>query len=240
MKQYTITIEYLKDILGSSIANEDIAKTYIINKMMQGRTGLSGEIATQKLDEEFENLKQDKALQEKIDEIEDKALTIFYRNHEGIPSLADHQIKGWLKDTIAFLVGEGEITGKAFNKKKDSGTYAKDWIKRWVSERVMFPGKCRFFPFDYRGEIKLYDRPLRAKTMQGDRVCLASSELIPAGTQCTFQVILYDSFTDEFLSKALNRGKLWGISQWSNAGFGTFKVVKANVEDYEEEPVKFG
>ena len=117
MKKYTITIEFLKDVLGTGVANEDLAKNYIVKKLMQGRTGLSAEIASAKIDEELENMKKDKELQDKIAEIEERAFTVFYRNEEGKPSMADHQIKGWFKAAYAFLAKEKEITNKAITKK---------------------------------------------------------------------------------------------------------------------------
>ena len=65
-------------------------------------------------------------------------------------------------------------------------------------------------------------RPLRASTAQGDRVALASSETVPAGTTQEFDVTLLRDDLAGALREWLDYGALRGTGQWRNSGKGTF------------------
>ena len=72
------------------------------------------------------------------------------------------------------------------------------------------------------GEVGDLQRPLRAQTAQGERVALAHSETVPAGTVQEFDITcLKDDLMDVVL-EWLDYGALHGTGQWRNAGYGVF------------------
>ena len=73
-------------------------------------------------------------------------------------------------------------------------------------------------------------RSLRATTMQGDRIALARSEKLPAGTQLAFQVELLIAsakgskirIEPGTIKLAMKYGSTRGFGQWRSGGYGTF------------------
>ena len=66
-------------------------------------------------------------------------------------------------------------------------------------------------------------RPLRAQTPQGERVALASSETVPAGTTMDVTFVLYSpSSHRDALMEWLDYGAVRGLGQWRNSGKGRF------------------
>lgn len=59
--------------------------------------------------------------------------------------------------------------------------------------------------------------------MQGERIALASSEALPAGTWFECEIEMLDPSLDGFVREALDYGKLFGISQWRSSGKGRFE-----------------
>ena len=59
--------------------------------------------------------------------------------------------------------------------------------------------------------------------MQGERVALANSETVPAGTVCEFTIIaMEESLMDKYVRDWLDFGRFNGIGQWRNASKGSF------------------
>lgn len=137
------------------------------------------------------------------DAVADKGMTVFPRNENGEPVLYDYQIKGFFKDSCGMLarVGGKTETGK----------------KRAVNES----GKLSAYK-KVIGKIGDCQRPLRAQTAQGERVSLANSEEIPAGSTCEFEILLMDESLENAVLEWLDYGVLRGIGQWRNSGKGRF------------------
>lgn len=70
-------------------------------------------------------------------------------------------------------------------------------------------------------------RPLRAQTAQGERIALANSEELPAGTWCDFQIttLIEDAQMQKCIVEWFQYGFLRGIGQWRNSGKGRFGCV---------------
>jgi len=143
------------------------------------------------------------------DAVAEKGMTVFPRTEDGTPFLYDYQIKGFFKDSCG---GLRKIKGS-----KSSGIKA---FKKEI-DKLIFP-QPRVIPFENYGEIGKCERPLRAQTMQGERVSLACSEQIPAGASVTFQIMLLDDAHEEVVREWLDYGALSGIGQWRNSGKGRF------------------
>ena len=135
----------------------------------------------------------------------DKAMTVFPRSAEGQPILYDYQVKGFFKDACGML---GRIGGKDEKGKKrainESG-------KLTAYKKIIDMNECQ--------------RPLRAQTAQGERVSLANSEQIPAGSTCEFEVLCMDDAHAAAVMEWLDYGQLRGLGQWRNSGKGRFRYT---------------
>ena len=80
----------------------------------------------------------------------------------------------------------------------------------------------RSTPFIFDGETTIMQRPLRARTAQGERVALATSEVVPAGAYVDLTVVCLDDTLWPWIYELLDYGQFHGLLQWRNSGKGTF------------------
>ena len=145
-----------------------------------------------------------------VGEAIEKGMTVFPRDNNGNPILFDYQIKGFFKDSCAAL---RKVSGTKCSKVK---AYKKE------IDGLLFVSP-RMIPFNRSGPVGECQRPLRASTPMGERVALAHSETVPAGTTIEFEI---HAFTDDMAALArecLDYGVFRGIGQWRNAGKGRFE-----------------
>lgn len=143
------------------------------------------------------------------DAVVEKGMTVFPRLDDGTPFLYDYQVKGFFKDTCGGLrkvKGTKSEKIKAFKKEID---------------KLIFP-EPRCIPILFDGDITECQRPLRAQTMQGERVSLAISEQIPAGATVEFSVVCLSDDHEDAVREWLDYGRFSGIGQWRNSGKGRF------------------
>lgn len=201
MKKLTVKITFTEPVLGTWPANPNIARDYIASNSPDAST-IEDEVA---------------ALG--ADAVADKGMTVFPRNPNGEPALYDYQIKGFFKDACGMLsrVGGKTETGKkrAVNESGKLTAYKK------VIDGLIFI-EPRMIPIWVNGEVGECQRPLRAQTAQGERVSLANSEEIPAGSTCEFTVLCMDDTHVPAVIEWLEYGQLRGIGQWRNSGKGRF------------------
>ena len=144
-----------------------------------------------------------------VDAVVEKAMTIFPKDENGVPFIYDYQIKGMFKDSAGMLKrspGSKSSKIKAYKKEIDGLVFVEP----------------RKIPFDLSGPIGDCQRPLRAATPQGDRVALADSETVPAGSSITFEIILLNKDLEPAIREWLDYGALRGVGQWRNSGKGRF------------------
>lgn len=134
--------------------------------------------------------------------------TVFPRTMAGEPCMMGYQIKGAFKDACSMMrrVPGSRSSKLTAYKKVIDGTV-------FVNEKAV--------PFKLFGEMGECVRPLRASTPQGDRVALARSETIPAGSTLTFTVTCLDPRVWPTVEEWLNYFGVRGIGQWRNSGKGT-------------------
>lgn len=72
-------------------------------------------------------------------------------------------------------------------------------------------------------ELSDCQRPLRAQTAQGERISLADSETVPAGSTVEFTIKVLDDSLMKYVIDWLDYGEFNGIGQWRNSGKGRFK-----------------
>lgn len=198
MKMNTIKVKltFTEGILGTCPNDEDIYKRFIVDKGKSNGAEISEEMEIAELD----------ALP--VDEQIEKGMTVFPRNKDGQPFLYDYQIKGFFKDTCGMLKkvpGSHSSKVKAFKKEIDG---------------LVFPSP-REIVFE-NAEMGICQRPLRAATMQGERVALAMSEEIQAGASVTFEIKYYLESYGDLIREWLDYGEVRGIGQWRNSGKGRF------------------
>ena len=145
-----------------------------------------------------------------VDAVAEKGMTVFPKLDDGTPFLYDYQIKGFFKGACG---GLRRASGTASAKLK---AYKKE------IDMLIFP-QPRCIPLLFDGEIQTCQRPLRAQTMQGERVSLAMSEEVPAGAVIEFSVICLRDDLVDFVREWLDYGSLSGIGQWRNSGKGRFR-----------------
>jgi hypothetical protein len=75
--------------------------------------------------------------------------------------------------------------------------------------------------YDGNGNLKTLTRPLRADTAQGPRVALATSEMVPAGTEFYLTIRLLNPEHKEALIECLDFKEGVGMCQWRGGGKGT-------------------
>lgn len=193
-KKITVRIHLNEEMLGTSSANPDIHSEFIASKAPDAPS----------MEEEVAAIG--------VEAVEQKQMTVFPRDKDGCPIMWDYQVKGFMKDACGVLrkVPESESSKiKAYKKEIDGLIFAEPrQIKLHLPE----------------GEkITICQRPLRAQTAQGERVALASSESVPAGT--TLEVTFYmltPKAHEKALMEWLDYGVLRGLGQWRNSGKGRF------------------
>lgn len=144
-----------------------------------------------------------------VDEVVQKGMTIFPKLDDGTPFLYDYQIKGFFKDSCGGL-----------RKVKDTYSSKIKAFKKEIDKLIFI--EERRIPIMFDGEIATCQRPLRAQTMQGERVSLAISEEIPAGAVIEFTVIMFSDDHEKAVREWLDYGRFSGIGQWRNSGKGRF------------------
>ncbi len=145
-----------------------------------------------------------------IGEVIEKGMTVFPRNETGDPILFDYQVKGFFKDSTAAL---RKVTGTKASKIK---AYKKE------IDGLLFVSP-RMIPFQRSGPVGECQRPLRAQTAQGERVALAHSETVPAGTVVEFEILAFTDEMEALARECLDYGEFRGIGQWRNSGKGRFE-----------------
>lgn len=151
---------------------------------------------------------------ETVEEATEKGTTGFHRLN-GEPIIYDYAVKGMFKDAAGML-----------RRVSDSRSARLTAFKKVIDGLVFV--SPRMIPVARSGEIGILERPLRAQTAQGERVSLARSELIPAGSTMTFTVMtLGNDVSEAILREWLEYGSLRGMGQWRNGGFGRYEYTLA-------------
>ena len=193
MKTLEAKLTFTEEVLGTSPNDEDIYRNFIGSKAPDAQT-VEEEVAAMG-----------------ADAVVEKGMTVFARDEDGKPCLYDYHIKGHFKDACSML-------------KKATGSLSKD-IK---AHKKMIDGLIfvnpRLIPLEIpEGKtMGVCQRPLRAQTAQGERVALAMSESVPAGTTCTIEITCLADDDVKYVREWLDYGHFRGIGQWRNAGKGSY------------------
>ena len=211
MKKMHVKLVFIEPVLGTAPNNKDLYTEFIASKAPDAASKA----------EEIEAIG--------ADAVEEKGMTVFPRDENGQPIIWNHQVKGFFKEACSMLkYMKGEKCAKESNKIK-----AHKKVIDGCIEPVAADGIGRGFVLKRKNPkepIAIIQRPLRGQTAQGERIALASSEQLPAGTTVEFWVRCPDGYVDA-VREWLNYGKFHGMLQWRNAGNGRFNWLDLGVED---------
>lgn len=143
----------------------------------------------------------------------EKGVTGFHRLAEGQPAFYNYVIPGFFKEACSAL------------RRIPDTLSAKVKAHRQIIDTLIFVGPRQIPltpPPGWSGEMELFSRPLRAQTAQGERVAIAVSEMLPAGTTAEFQIEILGGVSSETVREWLDYGQRRGIGQWRNGSYGTF------------------
>lgn len=197
MKELKVRITLTEEMLGTTAADPEIHKKYIASKAPDAAS-LEEEVAAVGVDEVAKN-----------------AMTIFPRLEDGTPFMWNYQLRGFFKDTCSAL------------QRCKGAEEAKESCKLKAFKKVI--DGCVFveprkIPINLNGgEMGICERPLRASTAQGERITLASSETVPAGSTMECSIMLISDEHEAVVREWLNYGKWRGLLQWRSSGKGSFE-----------------
>lgn len=197
MKEIKVRATMIEEMLGSQPGDPDLHKTYIASKAPDALS------------------KEEEIAAMGVDEFEERAMTYFHRTDDNKPCLMNYQVKGFFKSAA-----------RVENSRTDSTLKTLTSFKKKVDLFVFVYGTdgSRFIPIDIPegGKIGYCGRPLRANTMQGERVSIAKSESVPAGSTVEFVVKVLDDSLLPYVKAWLDYGRFNGFGQWRNSGKGSF------------------
>lgn len=203
MKTIHVRLTTTEGMLGTIPFNENIFRDFIGSKAPDAAS----------LSEEVAALGSDSVIE--------KNMTGFARNADGEPIVWDYQIKGFFKDACSMLNRVGGKDPETGKKRKAENESGKLTAFKKIIDGMIFVAP-RQIPVVFDGDMQVCQRPLRAMTMQGERVSLAMSEEIPAGATLTFSVTCLDESHLAAVREWLDYGMLRGLGQWRNSGKGRF------------------
>lgn len=180
---------------------------------------------------------------ELLGESADNKAQVFLKDSNGLPYLSSHTVKGFLKSAAEAISRTRPVkAGKYNHSYAASSKYVNTMM---LASDVFFfkgDGKREDIKRDGDGNPSMLSRPLRAKTAQGDRVALASSEVVSAGTRARFVVCVFGGdkapVTQRDLEDAFEYGVLQGFGSWRGSGsYGRFIVRSLTpIESKSEAP----
>jgi len=210
-KYYMTTVEvtFTNELLATNSADPDIYSAY-----------LASLASDEDRKAELERLG--------LAEVDEKGMTVFLRNKENpmIPQLKAYTWLGFLK---ARSRAQAKIDG---NPIVGMTAYIKE-----IDDRIAVSPKFIDLELPEGAAVDTLQRPLRAQTMQGDRVALAKSETVPAGTKCRFTFRTETLEGMKLVEACLRYGAIHGTGQWRNAGYGTFTYKIIDRWSEVEEPI---
>lgn len=202
MEKMRVRLTFKEQVLGTASANPELHREYIASKSPDAAT-IEDEVAAIG-----------------VDAAEEKAMTVFPREN-GRPFLYDYQIKGFFKNAC-----------KAMRDVKKSASSEIKAYKTKIDNLIFILDRKILFENPDGGDVEIgnLQRPLRASTAQGERIALANSESVPAGTEVEFTIGLLVPEYRAQVEEWLDYGELNGIGQWHNSGCGRFTWKEVAME----------
>ena len=210
-----IRVQFTEPLLGCSSGNPEIYDEFLAPKAEEKlHHPLTDE---QKAEERAAITPEDPSV--KLE----KASTVFPKDTTGL-FVWDYQWRGFIKERIGSMIELGDVTEVT------------KWTYKRAVDQFVFVNPRRCYLHSEGGEIvreckQWLQRPLRATTMQGDRIALARSQMLPVGTTCEFAVTVMEGtnpkskvagLTPDRIRQCFDMGIVSGSMQWRSGGWGRF------------------
>lgn len=208
MKLYKVRLRTVQDTLGTTPKNPEFFEAYVASK--------AGDI---NVEDEYETLPQTAE-----DIAEDRSTGFHIWRHEDwprpMPIVYDYMIQGFCAASI-----------RALQKEQNAGKHASKVRAHQQEVRRHLHVFPRRIPIENAKFNEPNTRPIRASTPKGERVSLISSDSIAPGATLNFwMLVMGEKLTDEVINEILWYGRIQGLLQWRNAGYGRFKYEIEEVD----------
>lgn len=203
IKKYKVKIKLTDAMLGTIPANPSIWAEHIATKHTKAlkKEGWSDQDIEEEIANTITGVAENKELE--------NGKTTFYRDADGY-FVRDYFVKGFFKQAAKCL--------------KEWGTQKQ--LRSKVGQ-FLFVHPRKIYVAKPDAELELIERPLRASTPQGERVAIARSEAVPAGTVLDFELAsLNDTVKQGCIEALLEYGQYEGLGQWRGSGAGRFEVLE--------------
>lgn len=201
--EYDVTLTLTQPMLATK-PNKQVYMKWLIEK--QTKEMKKEERSEDDIAAEVERIKKD--LDHTVDDEsgESAKFTTFSKDETGV-YIESYMIRGYLKNAGQTL--------KQYGAQKQ----LKSLLNKYC---FVGPDKIYVAPPDTKHEK--VERPLRAQTPMGERVSIAVSDQLPAGTEIKFRVKCLQGYVKRGLLETLfDYGEFQGLGQWRNSGiYGTF------------------
>jgi len=193
------------DMLGTAPKDKEVYAAFVASKTADNQE-LTASQKKELTETELADVQNGEA-----EQAETRGWTGFLKDKEKGLWIPDYMIKGFLKTAIETCQVNGAIRKIPAYKK---------WVDRMihVRPRKIFLGKME--------PDGINERPLRAQTPKGERVTLARSDYIAAGSEFSFEVMILKNtkgLTPEVIEAVFEYGEFVGLGQWrGSGGFGQF------------------
>lgn len=161
-----------------------------------------------------------------VSELKENVSCVFPKDETGL-FWFNYQIRGFFKETLRALFEIGML--------EKLGSLSK-WTIAKAVDNTLFVTPRRIYLHGPDGKIikdtdKYLERPLRASTLQGERIALARSQEVPVGTTFSFTVMTLTNdkglkswavLDADKVKACLDYGALKGFGHWRTGGFGQF------------------
>lgn len=193
-----VRITLNEEMLGMLPSSKDIYREFIASKAPDAST----------MEEEVEEFG--------VDVVEEKGITVFPRDEDGVPFMWDYQIKGFFKDSMQMLIK----AGKAGYEGGKHCAQVRAYKKLIDGTLFIFPRQIKIHIPEGK-EMGYCSRSLRINGIQ-ERTCVAKSETVPAGSTLELEIILMGDTLEKPVKECLDYGEYRGLGQWRNSGKGVF------------------
>lgn len=205
--KYHVKLTLTEPILGSAPADPSVYEQFIASKRIKNAPAAL-----------VEARKEDQAevVAEELATLpEEQSSVSVFRRKDGHLVMMDFQLRGFLKEAAEAMDG---VWG------------ARSKIDKWLFIQQRFVKILRDGQPLTEPDKQNLERPLRAMTMQGPRVALASSEIVAEGVTLEFDIMVLPlgekdkklPIDKEHITKWLDYGALNGLGQWRTGSYGRF------------------
>ena len=200
VRLYRIT--FITPILGTAPTDKELYTRFVIAKYLKENKDLPEEEKQRIIEQELQDIP------ETPKEERDLNTTGFRRDAKGL-YIPAYTFKGFLKEAATALKDILKIPA----------------LKKAITNYVFIAPEKIYLSKAPTGYV---ERPLRAQTPQGERVCLARSEAVE-NAKCVIAIGIIPNSKINFdvIEKLLSYGSLKGLGQWRNGGWGKFVFSKA-------------